>query len=100
MYVTTTFIPATNTRPERIKATLHRSHAADVSVTVPWNNEITFSANHEFAFNEVLREANHGNDTFTVAQTSDGFIYVSTYLTVEYIRSEAVPFDWVASQNA
>jgi hypothetical protein len=94
MYVTTTFLPATDTRPERIKAVFSFPHSRNVSVTVPWNNSLTFRDNHEFALSEVLRKANHGNDTFVAvclaSKLGGGFIFVSKYLpTVDYIRTDS-----------
>ena len=90
MYVTTTFIPATNTRPERIKAVFHFPHSLDVSVIVPWNNNLTFRDNHEFALSEVLRKADHNDDTFVAVSTNVGFIFVSKYLpTVDYYRTDS-----------
>jgi len=90
MYVTTTFLPATDTRPERIKAVFHFLHSRDVSVTVRWNYSRTFRGNHEFALSEVLRKADHGSDIFVAAPTGGGFIFVSKYLpTVDYYRTDS-----------
>jgi len=90
MYVTTTFLPATDTRPERIKAVYHFLHSPDVSVIVPWNNSLTFRDNHEFALAEVLRKADNHSDIFVAAPTGGGFIFVSKYLpTVDYIRTDS-----------
>lgn len=77
MYVITKFIPATNTKPERIKATLkHPLCSVDVSVTIPFDQSVSPHFAHQQAFNAVLRKAGQCESSWLTVSTADGALYV------------------------
>ena len=71
-YITTKFIPPTNSRGARIKATCQCG-----SVTVPWSYEYDTDQNHISAFRALVAKLSlDWGDSWTIGSNDTGYVFV------------------------